>query len=95
MSRGLAATVTVIGTALVLTVIGLIFFVPLVGGVQDFLKDLPATIEKLRASDELSWLADSGAAENVQTGSEKRLGLGARLARARWWGSPATSSPAS
>ena len=71
MSRGIAAAVTVLGTALAVTVIALLFLVPLVGGVRDFLQDLPATVEQLRESDELSWLGDSGAAENVQAGSEK------------------------
>ena len=71
MSRGLASTVTVLGTALAILVIALLFLVPLVGGVRDFLHDLPATVEQLRNSDELSKLGDSGAAENVQSGSEK------------------------
>jgi predicted PurR-regulated permease PerM len=71
MSRGMAAAVTVLGTFAVLTLIGLLFLVPLVGGVRDFLKDLPVLVEKLRASDELSGLGDSGAAENVQAGAEK------------------------
>jgi predicted PurR-regulated permease PerM len=71
MSRGLASTVTVLGTALAVLVIALLFLVPLVGGVRDFLQDLPATVEQLRASDELSGLGDSGAAENVQSGSEQ------------------------
>ena len=44
---------------------------PLVSSVRDFLKDLPATVEQLRESDELSWLGDSGAAENVQSGAEE------------------------
>ena len=70
-SRGLAATVTVLGTAIAVLVIALLFLVPLVGGVRDFLQDLPATVEQLRQSDELSWLGDSGAAENVQAGSEQ------------------------
>ncbi len=70
-SRGLAATVTVLGTAIGVLVIALLFLVPLVGGVRDFLQDLPATVEQLRQSDELSWLGDSGAAENVQAGSEQ------------------------
>ena len=71
MSRGLAATVTVLGTFAVVTVIALLFLVPLVGGVRDFLQDLPQTVEQLRESDELSsWLGDSGAAENVQEGAE-------------------------
>jgi predicted PurR-regulated permease PerM len=44
--------------------------VPLVGAVRDFLQDLPAIVEELRESRELSWLGDSGAAENVQSGSQ-------------------------
>ncbi len=70
MSRGLAATVTVLGTAVAVTVLALLLLVPLVGAVRDFLHELPSTVEQLRASDELSWLGDSGAAENVQAGSE-------------------------
>ena len=71
MSRGLASAVVVLGTALAVMVIALLFLVPLVGGVRDFLHDLPALVEQLRESDELSWLGDSGAAENVQTGADK------------------------
>jgi predicted PurR-regulated permease PerM len=71
MSRGLAATVTVLGTAVAVLVIALLFLVPLVGSVRDFLQELPATVEQLRQTDELSWLGDSGAAENVQAGSEQ------------------------
>jgi putative heme transporter len=71
MSRGLAATVTVLGTAVAVFVLALLLLVPLVGSVRDFLQDLPQTVEQLRESDELSWLGDSGAAENVQAGSEE------------------------
>ena len=70
-SRGLTATLTVLGTAVGVLVIALLFLVPLVGSVRDFLQELPATVEQLRESDELSWLGDSGAAENVQSGSEQ------------------------
>jgi predicted PurR-regulated permease PerM len=69
MSRGLAATVTVIGSALAVTVLFVLLLVPLVGGVRDFLKQLPAIVDDLRSSDELSWLGDSGAAKNVQEGA--------------------------
>ena len=69
MSRGLAATVTVLGTALAVTLLALLLLVPLVGGVRDFLQELPATVQSLRDSGELSWLGDSGAAENVQDGA--------------------------
>ena len=71
MSRGLAATVTVLGTAVAVFVLALFLLVPLVGSVRDYLQDLPATVEQLRESDELSSLGDSGAAENVQAGSEE------------------------
>lgn len=68
-SRGLAATVTVLGTAVAVTLLGLLLLVPVVGGVRDFVKDLPETVDQLRESGELSWLGDSGAAENVQSGA--------------------------
>src|SRR5918994_1216358 len=71
MSRGLAATVTVLGAAVAILGIGLLFLAPMVGGVRDFLQDLPATVEQLRSSDELSGIDSGGAGENVQSGAEK------------------------
>jgi predicted PurR-regulated permease PerM len=71
MSRGLAATVTVLGTAVAVFLLMLLLLVPLVGSVRDFLQDLPQTVQSLRDSDELSWLGDSGAAENVQEGAQE------------------------
>ena len=44
MSRGLAATVTVIGAAVAVFVLALLLLVPLVGSVRDYLHDLPATV---------------------------------------------------
>src|SRR6187551_23198 len=55
-SRGLAATVTVLGTALAVVLLALFLLVPLVGGVRDFLHELPTLVQSLRDSDELSWL---------------------------------------
>jgi predicted PurR-regulated permease PerM len=70
LSRGLAATITVIGTAIAVAVLFIVLLVPLVGGVRDFLKQLPQTVEELRNSSELSsWFGDSGAAKNVQEGA--------------------------
>jgi putative heme transporter len=69
-SRGLAATITVLGTALAVTILFLILLVPLVGSVRDLLHQLPAIVQQLRDSDELSWLGDSGAAQNVQQGAQ-------------------------
>jgi predicted PurR-regulated permease PerM len=70
MSRGLAATVTVLGAAAAVVLLLLVLLVPLVGGARDFLQDLPSTVQDLRESDELSWLGDTGAAENVQDGAQ-------------------------
>ena len=69
LSRGLAATITVLGAALGLVLLGLLFLVRIVGNVRDFLKDLPAIVEELRQSSELSSIGDTGAAENVQQGA--------------------------
>jgi predicted PurR-regulated permease PerM len=71
MSRGLAATVTVLGTAIAVTIFFLLLLVPLVGSVRDYLQDLPQTVSDLRDAGGLSWLGDSGAAENVQSGAEQ------------------------
>ena len=50
--------------------LALLFLVRIVGSVRDFLQDLPAIVEQLRQSDELSFLGDTGAAENVQKGAQ-------------------------
>jgi predicted PurR-regulated permease PerM len=71
LSRGLAATVTVLGTAIAVFVLALLLLVPLVGSVRDYLQELPATVQSLRESDGLSSLGDTGAAGNVQQGAEK------------------------
>jgi predicted PurR-regulated permease PerM len=63
--------VTVLGTAIAATLLLLVFLVPLVGSVRDYLQELPETVAELRESDELSWLGDSGAAGNVQDGAEQ------------------------
>jgi predicted PurR-regulated permease PerM len=70
MSRGLAATITVLGSAIIVTVLFLLLLVPLVSSVRDYLKQLPQTVQELRDSGGLSWLGDSGAAKNVQQGAE-------------------------
>ena len=69
LSRGKAATIVVLGTAVGVTLLALLFLVPLVDSMIDFLKGLPQIVADLRDSDELSWLGDSGAAENVQQGA--------------------------
>ena len=71
LSRGLAATITVLGIALAVTVFFLLLLVPLVSSLRDFLQQLPAIVEGLRESGELSWLGDSGAAGNVQSGAQE------------------------
>ena len=99
LSRGLAATLTVLGAAVAVTVLALLFLVRIVGSVRDFLKDLPAIVEGLRQSDELSSVGDTGAAENVQKGAENVSRVGARrdLRACSEWREPAfrSSSPRS
>jgi predicted PurR-regulated permease PerM len=68
--RGISSTVVVLGSAVAVTVLALLLLVPLAASVRDFLKDLPDIVSDLRDSAELSWLGDSGAAENVQQGSD-------------------------
>src|SRR5262245_5469534 len=70
-SRGLAATVTVLGTAVGVVVIALLFLVPIVGSVRDYLHELPQTVDQLRSSDELSWLGDTGIGKNLEEGANK------------------------
>src|SRR6187402_934651 len=40
LSRGLAATITVLGAAVAILIVALLFLAPMVGGVRDFLQDL-------------------------------------------------------
>ena len=71
LSRGLAATVTVLGTAIAVFVLALLLLAPLVGSVRDFLQQLPSVVEDLREAGGLSSLGDTGAAGNVQNGAEE------------------------
>jgi predicted PurR-regulated permease PerM len=70
LSRGKAATIVVLGTAVLVTVLALFLLVPLAKAVGEFLQELPQTVSDLRESDELSWLGDTSAAENVQDGAD-------------------------
>ena len=67
--RGISATIVVLGSTVVVTVLALLLLVPLVGALRDFVKSLPEIVDQLRNSDELSWAGDSGGAENVQQGA--------------------------
>lgn len=71
LSRGLAATGTVLGTAVAVALLLLLLLVPLVGSVRDFLKELPAVVDDLKQADGLSWLGSSGAAGNVEDGAQQ------------------------
>ncbi|HEU0245471.1 MAG TPA: AI-2E family transporter [Gaiellaceae bacterium] len=70
LGRGMGATVLVLGSVVVATLLAFLLAVPLLRSVRDFLKDLPQTVSDLRASDELDWLGDTGAAEDVQDGAQ-------------------------
>ena len=70
MKRSLAAAVVVLGSVILVTALALVLLVPMVDSLIDFLKALPQTVQDLRNSSELSWLKDSGSAENVQQGAD-------------------------
>jgi predicted PurR-regulated permease PerM len=74
LGRGLAATVVVLGTAAVASVLALILLVPLGESVIQFVQDLPQLVDELRESDELSWTGDSGVGENAEAGAEHLAG---------------------
>lgn len=69
LSRGLAATIVVLGSAVAAALLALLLLVPFVGSIRDFLKDLPQLVEDLRESGELDFVGDTGAANNVQDGA--------------------------
>jgi predicted PurR-regulated permease PerM len=70
LGRGLSATVTVIGTLLAVTLLALVLLKPLLESLQSFLKDLPELVDQLRSSDELDFVGDTSAADNVQSGAQ-------------------------
>jgi predicted PurR-regulated permease PerM len=70
LGRGLAATILILGSTVLVAVVGLILLVPLVGAVRDFLHDLPDLVAQARNQDGVHWLGDTGGAENVQEGSQ-------------------------
>src|SRR4029453_18006775 len=70
LSRGPAATAHLVGPAVRVRPRALPSPVPLVGSVRHFLQVLPAQVEQLRDSDELSGIGDSGLAENLQSGAD-------------------------
>jgi predicted PurR-regulated permease PerM len=70
LKRGLAATVTVLGALVLLSLLVLILAIPLLQSLQDFLKGLPDLVQKLRDSSELGSVGDTSAAGSVQSGAE-------------------------
>ena len=70
LGRGMAATVTVIGALIVLTLLGVVLLKPLLEGMQSFLKDLPQTVDQLKSSSELGFLKDTGAADTATSGAQ-------------------------
>jgi len=68
LGRGLAATILVLGSALVVGALALLLTASLLGNIRDLLNDSPELVTDLR--DRLGSLGDSGAAENVQDGAD-------------------------
>jgi predicted PurR-regulated permease PerM len=70
LKRGMAATVTVLGALLVVTLLVLVLAIPILQSMQDFLKGLPDLVDKLRNSSELDSVGDTSAAGSVQSGAQ-------------------------
>lgn len=68
LGRGMAATVTVIGSLLLLSLLALFLMIPLLEGLQSFLKDLPETVSQLQ--DKLGSVGDSSAGDRAQSGAQ-------------------------
>ncbi len=66
LGRGLAATIMVLGSVVLLCVLAFLLLRPMLESMQSFLKDLPDTVAKLRESGELSWLGDTSAGSDTQ-----------------------------
>jgi predicted PurR-regulated permease PerM len=74
LGRGLAATILVLGTVLVVTLLALLLTAKLLGSIRDLLQDSPQLVGDLRDRDELEWLGDTGAAAEVEDGAESLAG---------------------
>jgi len=70
LGRSVSAVIVVLGSAVAVALLELVLLVPLVSSMIEFLKGLPQIVQDLQDSSELSWLGDSGAAGNVQDGSQ-------------------------
>jgi predicted PurR-regulated permease PerM len=70
LNRGLAATVVVLGTLTILTIVGILFLMPLLEGLQSFLKDLPQLVDQLKSSDELGFLNGTSTGDRLTSGSQ-------------------------
>jgi predicted PurR-regulated permease PerM len=68
LGRGLAATILVLGTVLLVGVLALLLTASLLGNIRDLLNDSPDLVSDLR--DQLGSLGDSGAAKDVQDGAD-------------------------
>ena len=66
--RGASATIVVLGSAALVTIIALIFLVPLAGSVGTSCRRCPTSSPTCAASGELDALGDTGAAENMSSG---------------------------
>jgi predicted PurR-regulated permease PerM len=74
LGRGVAATVVVLGSAAVASLLAFLLLVPLLTSLRDFVKDLPELVDELRESDELAWVGDSGVGDDAQSGAENVAG---------------------
>ena len=71
LGRGLSATFMVLGSVVVLCILGFLLLKPFLESMQQFLKELPDTVAKLRDSDELGWLGDTTAGSGTEDAAQQ------------------------
>ena len=70
LGRGLAATVVVLGTAVLAALLALVLLVPLGKNFIELVQGLPDLVDQLRGSGEFAWVGDTGAGDGAEAGAQ-------------------------
>ena len=71
LGRGLSATIMVLGSVVLLCILGFLLLKPLLESMQEFLRGLPDLVGDLRDSDELGWLGDTTAGSGTENAAQQ------------------------
>jgi predicted PurR-regulated permease PerM len=69
LGRSMASTVVVLGVLVSVTIVAILFLIPLLQSLQSFLKDLPDLVTQLKNSSELGFLDNTGTGDRLSSGS--------------------------